>query len=164
VSWAVPRGDAVPPRAQAATPPDDPGRGLVYKGLRRPVPGAGPCRLFELTLASGERACTHGPDPAPGSVDPRYPAAVPAVSGEEAALAAAAIPCQGDGASGPRVQLLYARAAPVSDRYPSLAANFQTWAARIDDVINQSAAETGGVRHVRFVHMRPANRWSPVCS
>src|SRR5205807_10474069 len=38
------------------------------------------------------------------------------------------------------------------DGYASWLASFQQWAARIDDVFNASAAETGGVAHVRFVH------------
>ncbi|MDQ4096950.1 MAG: DUF4214 domain-containing protein, partial [Actinomycetota bacterium] len=62
------------------------------------------------------------------------------------------LPCQGDGVSGPRVQLVYARPAGVADRYASLASSFQLWAAQVDDAFNQSAAETGGTRHVRYVH------------
>jgi hypothetical protein len=65
--------------------------------------------------------------------------------------------CDGDGSSGFRVQLLYVHAADVADRYGSLAASFQQWAANIDNAFNSSAAETGGTRHVRFVHDAACN-------
>ena len=65
--------------------------------------------------------------------------------------ATGAVQCYGDGTSGPRVQLVYARAADQADRYATYLATFRQIAARIDDVFVQSAAETGGVRHVRYV-------------
>ena len=157
VGWAAPglRGPnaAAPASASAAAgggpPADDPGRGLHYGGLRADTT-AGPCRgQFELPLAAGA-GCTHGPDPAPDGVDVRQPAPAP-VNAAEAAVALATLPCQGDGVSGPRVQLVYAHAAGVADRFASLAPSFQVWAAQVDDVFNQSAAETGGSRHVRYV-------------
>ncbi|MCA1691912.1 MAG: DUF4214 domain-containing protein, partial [Actinobacteria bacterium] len=92
------------------------------------------------------------PDPVSADTDVRQPAAVPSVPAEQAALVAEALPCQGDGVTGPRVQLVYARPANAADRYPSLAASFQLWAAQVDDIVNQSAAETGGTRRIRFVH------------
>jgi hypothetical protein len=49
------------------------------------------------------------------------------------------------------VQLVYAHAADVADRSATLVPSFQVWAAQVDDVFNQSAAETGGSRRVRFV-------------
>ena len=152
VGWAEP-GVAGPTAPQAATragpPVDDPARGLRYGGLRQGSPG-GPCKgQFELPLAAGV-ACTHGPDPAPDGVDVRQPAPAP-VDAAEAAVALTSLPCQGDGVSGPRVQLVYAHAAGVADRYATLTPSFQVWAAQLDDVFNQSAAETGGSRHVRFV-------------
>jgi hypothetical protein len=145
--------EAAAGRRPADVPPDDARRGLHYGDLRRAdAAKAALCRHYEMRLASGEVACTHGPDPAPEDVDVRQPRAIPSVAAEDAAFAAATLACQGDGTSGPRVQLVYARAAGVADRYSSLAANFVEWAARVDDIVNQSAAETGGVRHVRFVH------------
>ncbi len=104
-----------------------------------------------MRLSDGATGCTHGPDPAPDGVDVRQAAPVASVSAE-AATALAAMACQGDGVTGPRVQLVYAHAAGVTDRYASLLANLQLWAAQVDDVFNLSAAETGGTRHVRYVH------------
>jgi hypothetical protein len=148
----------------APPPPDDPAHGLVFGGLRRQV-GSGACRgNFELAGSrSGGRTamCTHGPDPAPAGVDihqSRPP--VPASAQPQAALrsspsgvaAQGAVPCDGDGTSGYRVQLIYARANNVTDRYSQYAGSFPQWAGAVDSVFSQSAAETGGDRHVRFVH------------
>ncbi len=60
--------------------------------------------------------------------------------------------CTGDGTSGPRVQLVYARPAGTPDRYDAYAASFQTWAAQIDAGVKESAEQTGGMRRIRFVH------------
>jgi hypothetical protein len=46
---------------------------------------------------------------------------------------------------------VYARSASGSDRFATYAASFRSWASRMDQVVNQSAAETGGTRHIRFV-------------
>ncbi|MCA1691174.1 MAG: hypothetical protein LC733_02845, partial [Actinobacteria bacterium] len=46
---------------------------------------------------------------------------------------------------------IYARASNVTDRYASFAASFGQWAADVDMIVNASAAETGGTRHVRFL-------------
>ncbi|HWC11049.1 MAG TPA: fibronectin type III domain-containing protein, partial [Acidimicrobiales bacterium] len=66
--------------------------------------------------------------------------------------AAAAVACDGDGNSGNRVQVLYVRASDVADRYATVVANIRQWAANVDNVVNQSAAATGGSRRVRYVH------------
>ena len=144
---------AVAPAA-GAVPPDDPPRGLVHAGLRQDVP-TGPCKgAFTLAGRKGPPRCFHGPDPAPPGVDVRVsqePRA--ATSGAEPATAAApgAVQCYGDGTSGPRVQLVYARAADRPDRYATYLPTFRQLAARIDEVFVQSSLETGGVRHVRYV-------------
>jgi hypothetical protein len=153
VGWAAPgTSEAAVASAQpAGRPPEDARRGVRYAGLR-PGAAGGPCRgQFELPLAAGDVGCTHGPDPAPDGVDVRDPVPV-ATSASEAAGALATLPCQGDGVSGPRVQLVYAHPAGVADRYASLTSSFQLWAAQVDDAFNLSAAETGGTRHVRYVH------------
>jgi hypothetical protein len=112
-----------------------------------PAPGAGPpvpaaAGPAEAIAAAG--AAGAGPAPAPGAL-------TPATAGSPTAAAGAAV-CDGDGSSGFRVQLLYVHAADVADRYGSLAASFQQWAGNLDAAFNNSAAETGGTRHVRFVH------------
>ena len=113
--------------------------------------------------------------PLPSSDSPT-PTATPEVAAVAAAAAAAALPaagsgtapaepapssgtaaagsvaCDGDGSSGKRTEVLYVRASDVTDRYPTLAASFRQWAANVDNAVNQSAAETGGSRRVRYVH------------
>ncbi|GAA3830165.1 hypothetical protein [Nocardioides panacisoli] len=127
-------------------------------------PGAG-----ELSLVL-PGACAHD-DVAPPGVDPHQP--VPTallrqrdgagVQAYEAAeqlgvaapqsvnVATPAVPCDGDGTSGYRVQAMYVVEAGSTNRYAALQASFRLWAAGVDDVINRSAALTGGVRHVRYV-------------
>lgn len=100
--------------------------------------------------------CTHGPDPAPPGIDPSVPRPLPGQSSEPeprvaAALATPRVPCYGDGQSGPRVQAIYAYPADTPDRYTQVAPYISTWAAQMDQVFDDSAAQTGGIRHVRFV-------------
>ncbi|NLT55565.1 MAG: hypothetical protein GXX79_13595 [Actinomycetales bacterium] len=156
--------DPVPLGPEAVRP--NPERGLVYRGLRRATKG--PCvGLFALGTTSDE--CTHGPDAAPKGVDvdTRVPpvndpeVAAPGGSDAEVAeavapdaeLAAAvtgAVPCDGDGVSGNRVEVLYVHP-EGTDRYATYLNSFRTWAAGIDTIYDESAKETGGSRHVRFV-------------
>ena len=49
------------------------------------------------------------------------------------------------------MQLVYVRLAGSPDRSATLFPNFATWAATADTAYNDSAAQTGGVRHIRFV-------------
>jgi cell division septation protein DedD len=148
----------VPNQGQTgAPPPDDPGRGLVYGGLRQEI-GSGPCRgNFQIDrphVATDRPLCTHGPDHAPPGVDVRQ-SAPPVTNG--VAASSGSVVCDGDGTSGYRVQLIYAHASNVADRYAQYASSFQQWAGNIDHVFSQSAAETGGDRHVRFVHDSACN-------
>jgi hypothetical protein len=158
VNWTV-----IPKETPTAPPPtDDPAHGLVFSGLRRQV-GAGDCRgNFELTGVrdpAGRPVCSHGPDPAPVGVDirqsrqpvgPTAPDAVPAPG--SGVVAQGSVPCDGDGSNGYRVQLIYAHASNVADRYGQYATSFQQWAGNMDSAFSRSAAETGGDRHLRFVH------------
>lgn len=100
--------------------------------------------------------CTHGPDPAPGGATTGHrrttdELAASASTTTSTSTADAAVPCYGDGTTGNRVQAVYARAADVPDRYDELATMLPQWAAAADAVFADSAAETGGVRHVRWV-------------
>jgi len=153
----------------AAAEPDRPAtdarRGLVYDGIRRSAP-TGACRgVFELDGqrdGAGRALCTHGPDPAPDGVDVRHPREFPPATADAgttpaSGTAAGSAVCDGDGTSGYRVQLLYVRASDVADRYSSLSDSFPQWAAQMDAVFNDSAAKTGGSRHVRFVHDSSCN-------
>jgi hypothetical protein len=140
-----------------AQPVPDPARGLVYSGLVRTQNG-GPCKTaFELLLPRGRVGCTHGPDAAPRGRDVRRPralaelAAGTAGTAAETATVAAPVPCLGDGVEGNRVQAVYAYPTNHTDNYDEIAPFIRLWAGVVDSVVNDSANETGGVRHVRFV-------------
>ncbi len=126
------------------------GRGLVFKGLKR-------ARRHEkcdggYEIETRERpACTHGPDEAPEGVDVRRNPTVADLRAADTQTSRAALPCYGDGSSGPRVQAIYAHPADVGDRFAELVRFFPEWASRVDAVFDKSATETGGNRHVRWV-------------
>lgn len=159
-SLVAPAGPAV---AQAGRDrPGDPRLGLVYDDLRA-APADSLCRgAFEafidanITPGMKQVLCTHGPDPAPDGIDVRDergpdPAAELAAPGVAPEAQAGALACVGTGSDGYRVQLVYARSSAGADRYSTFEASFRAWAARMDQVVNDSAAATGGTRHVRFV-------------
>jgi hypothetical protein len=113
-------------------------------GLERA--NSGPCAgLFRIV---GSNLCTHGPDPRmhfgaehPPPVEPVLPAdATPSVQ------------CIGNGSSGNRVQVLYTRVSGAPDRYHTFLSSFRFWITETDEIFDHSATETGGVRHIRFVH------------
>jgi hypothetical protein len=140
------------PTGDGSSPSDDAARGLVYRGLDRPDADSACVSGFELD--SGNNRCTHGPDPAPPGVDVRAHRSLAALADEAPATAAAAggtIQCIGDGTSGNRVQAVYAVASDRTDRFTTVSPYISQWAAATDGVFNASAAETGGVRHVRWV-------------
>ncbi len=134
----------------------------MLDGLKR-SPSDGACRgNFEFT--HGHRVggttkvpYTHGPDPAPEGVDVRKRRPPEPQTSEDttpsggAAESSGAIPCYGNGTDGYRVQVIYARASNVADRYAEYASSLVQWTAAVDSVVSASAAETGGTRHVRFV-------------
>lgn len=59
--------------------------------------------------------------------------------------------CEGDGVSGKRIRVLYVREADQPDRYATMAPLLRAFAAGVDDIFNDSAAKTGGSRHIRYV-------------
>ncbi|MEA2902056.1 MAG: hypothetical protein QOH36_1943 [Actinomycetota bacterium] len=129
-------------------------RGLVYDGLVRRA--GGPCGdAYEIveSVGNGRVRCSHGPDPAPDGVDVRVRKEFGASTAPQAAVAAAqaGIPCYGTGSDGYRVQLMYVRLAGSADRSATLFPNFVTWAANTNAVFRDSAAQTGGIRNVRYV-------------
>ncbi|UVS78708.1 hypothetical protein [Actinokineospora sp. UTMC 2448] len=79
---------------------------------------------------------------------------VPAAAAAQApdGIAANTAICSGDGVSGKRVQLVYARAAGDTDRFAEMQPRIQAWADQIDGAVLEAAQRTGGVRHVRFAH------------
>ncbi|WP_412538868.1 discoidin domain-containing protein [Longispora sp. K20-0274] len=135
-------GASAPAGDTLRVPADQPGKGLVYRDL---LPGSAACAgLYRLRMTG---ACTHGPDAPPPGLDATRPVA-PATTNT---LAAAAAPCVGDGVSGNRVQVLYVHG-PNTDRYNQYKASFLQWTQDMDTIYNESAKETGGTRHLRFVH------------
>ncbi|MGW4941876.1 fibronectin type III domain-containing protein [Actinoplanes sp. NPDC004185] len=164
------------PEPLTSVPADDPGEGLVHKGLRPGGKGTSCAGEYEVI---GTGRCSHGPDEAPPglSVKKRVqpvaavrkesklpsrtapllqpdalaltPAAAPTAAG--AAAAAGDVVCEGDGQSGKRVQVLYVRAAATASRFAAYEASFRTWAAGVDTIYDASAQETGGHRHLRYV-------------
>jgi hypothetical protein len=107
----------------------------------------GPCAgMLEVKAVPG--ACTHGPDaPFPGyeiakPVAPAYTDGAPGIR---------SVVCDGDGTSGNRVQVLYVRGAGTTSRLGRYAASFRGWAADVDKIFDDSARQTGGTRHVRYV-------------
>jgi hypothetical protein len=152
-------GQAPAQPAPTADPVADAARGLVFRGLERGQVG-GPCETgFIVRLRGKSLGCTHGPDPAPPGHDVRRnrpltelttAASAEGTAGTPTAGRASA-PCFGDGVSGNRVQAVYAYSAAGPDNYGSVAPLIRSWAGMVDQVFNDSAAETGGIRHVRFV-------------
>jgi hypothetical protein len=119
----------------------DPGRVGSWLDL---CAGAASIPLLESKL------CTHGPDRAPAGYDVNtsaLPLLDPAARDEMAAIA-----CDGDGQSGYRVQVLYVHASNVPSRIDQYRLSIQGWSGQLHRIFQASAAETGGVRGVRFVH------------
>ena len=145
------------PVVDPSLPPDDPASGVVRKGLA--VGRAdGFCNgVLEIVRPDGSKSCTHGPDPAPKNVDVRKVRSVEdlALTTESSSVMAgttgATVPCYGDGVTGNRMQAVYARASDKPDRFASIAPMIPQWAANADAVFNNSAAKTGGIRHIRWV-------------
>jgi len=129
---------------------DHPERGLYWGGLKS---GKDLCaKLYEIVDNNGiSQGCTHGPDPAPEGIDATK-SVEPLSTGEDGIEAVAeAIPCEGDGVTGYRVQMIYARASDKADRYDQFAVSFQTYASNMNDMFVQSGLQTGSARSLRFV-------------
>ena len=146
---------AAPAAGSAPAPGWDAGsaaaRGQVYNGLR-PAAVNEACRGQFALVSTGE--CTHGPDPAPTGIDVRNRRpllAADTAQGSSTAADSAAVPCYSNGSDGDRVQAIYAHGSDVADRYSQVVGSIRAWAAATDTVFNNSASETGGLRHVRFV-------------
>ena len=123
------------------------------------------------TWVGGAWLCTHGNDAAPAGVDTtqlpstgelyaqRYGVAQPVVAASVAGVDATAsvvaagssVACVGDGESGARVQLVYARASDVPSRYAAVVALIRQYASDADDIVNTSAGRVGDGRRIRFV-------------
>jgi hypothetical protein len=126
-------------------PEAQPRLGLVYNGLK--IARTGPC-VGAYKLGNTNR-CSHGPDAPEAGVDVKIDI-LPVRFLPVAPLPK--IQCEGDGISGKRVQVVYARSSDKPDRYATYVNSIRQWAAEADEIYRDSAAETGGERHIRFVH------------
>jgi hypothetical protein len=61
------------------------------------------------------------------------------------------VACEADGRSGKRVQVVYLHEFGTPSRYTDFLGSIRTWVGGADQIFDESAAETGGSRHVRFV-------------
>lgn len=61
------------------------------------------------------------------------------------------VACQSNGRAGKRVQVLYLHEFGSPSRYNEYLGSIRTWAAGVDQIFDNSAAETGGSRHIRYV-------------
>jgi hypothetical protein len=93
--------------------------------------------------------CTHGPDPAPPGFN--IGKRVQLLSPQAARREMAAITCESDGGSGFRVQVLYVRSSSSPPMSAGLLASIRGWAGEMDEIFQNSAAETSGARSLRVV-------------
>lgn len=108
-----------------------------------------PCPEGTVPLP-GTDQCTHGPDPPPPGSHITDP--VRLIPERKAQRIVESPPCDGDGQSGYRVQALYVREAGTPSRYAQTLPNIQVWVGEIDRIVATNAQDTGGMRHVRWVH------------
>ena len=94
--------------------------------------------------------CTHGPDPAPPGVARDLIIGQP--TAREVRAATANMPCEGDGQSGYRVQVVYAYDTSTGSRLNQVASNIRMTAAGADDLMGQSSLAAGKELHFLFVH------------
>ncbi|MGA5302222.1 RICIN domain-containing protein [Nucisporomicrobium flavum] len=87
------------------------------------------------------------------SLSPGAPALIPDAAPGDAdfVLGAHDVACEGDGRTGNRIQVLYLHEFGTPSRYTDYVGSIRTWAAGVDRIFDESAAETGGSRHVRYV-------------
>ncbi|MPZ72509.1 MAG: hypothetical protein GEU74_04655 [Nitriliruptorales bacterium] len=143
---------------------------VTFAGVSAVASAGGPCgQGVDAVRVSGGWLCTHGNDEPPPGVDtterpttaellearfgaPSMKQVVASTDGgEDSLVAAAGVACAGDGVSGPRVQLVYARASDVASRYQSVLPLLRQYAADADDVVNVSAGRVGDGRRIRYV-------------
>lgn len=132
-------------------------RGLAYSGMVLAAKESNCAGNYELLVSAiNETLCTHGPDAAPPGIDVRRNRSPQSLEVTQQSLGpqvkAQTVTCTGDGQGGDRVQLVYARSVDKPDNYAAYLNSFQTWAQRMDAVVNESAAKQGGISHIRFVH------------
>ena len=131
---------ATPPAPVTAPAPVRPAAAVPVAQLVREQISRG----MECSLSAGDvPLCLHGEDAAPDSVE--------AASGSTGSTGTSgAIGCYGNGTDGRRVRAVYARPQTAPDRYAESVAPIRGWAAGVSAQFDESAARTGGRRHVRW--------------
>jgi hypothetical protein len=127
------------PPAVKAAPAPDPTRPGGDKDAAGPAPSAAPAVDAPAVDATAAAADT----PPAAARTPEQAAAGQGPAGQT-------VQCDGDGTTGNRVQVVYVHA-PGKDRYAQYLPSFRKWAADADLIYSQSAEDTGGVRHIRYV-------------
>jgi len=134
-----------PPAVKTELPAADPSRPGATEPSTQEPSTSGPAddtATPALDAQSGQSAAAAAPPASPSST------AVPRKAA--AASDGQSVPCDGDGSTGNRVQVVYVHG-PGRDRYAQYVGSFRKWAADADTIYFASAQETGGVRHIRFV-------------
>lgn len=125
--------------------------------------GSGPMPLHETgpncgpSPAPGVWArCARGGDPAPPGADIAEQRSLAELASDTAAsvTAASASPtsCVGNGTDGKRVQAVYVVASDKTNREADIVPLIRQWAGVTESSFVDSAAQTGGVRRIRWVH------------
>ena len=118
----------------------------VPPGFRKADP-QGVCKaMFEVDVPN-RTVCSHGPDGFGATAG--FAEADPQVLGAEAG-AAKPVPCLGDGTSGRRVEVLYVHASDVTANLAGALPAIRAALPGADDIVNASAIQTGGYRHIRY--------------
>ncbi|MDJ0347261.1 RICIN domain-containing protein [Streptomyces sp. H10-C2] len=144
--------------------PDSPPKGLDITKVTPPAVKAAP--VASIPKAGGGKAPGGGAEllsDVPVTLDVTRPgkavaSAPPASTGstakggavQDAQPGPSAVVCDGDGSTGNRVQVVYVHG-PGSNRFAEYLPSYKKWAHDSDVIYNASAAETGGVRHIRYV-------------
>ncbi|MFJ8588806.1 RICIN domain-containing protein [Streptomyces sp. NPDC093595] len=139
-----------PPAVKASVPAEDPANDEPERdGAGSEPPGSKPSGT-ELprtaTPALDATAPKAGGPPSAGSPGSGTGSGTARADGP----AGQTVQCDGDGTSGNRVQVVYVHA-PGKDRYATYLPSFRKWSADADLIFSESAKDTGGVRHIRYV-------------
>lgn len=126
----------------------------------------GPCAPYpyEVRVRGSVVACTHGPDPVPDGVRAWGRVSLDDLRARTDAIAAPTggtgggdVPCIGRGTTGLRTVAIYAYPSGSASRFDEIAPMIRQWAGEIDAIVDASAAQTGGSRHVRWLHDTACN-------
>ena len=126
---------------------------LAVSAVSALVERSNPCGdAGRVSVVAGMTLCTHGADTPPGVANMQsLPETTDLLHRAASPLASQGVACVGDGQSGPRVQVVYARAASTPDRFTAVLPAVRMAAASTDAAIHVSATKRDAGRRVRFV-------------